>query len=213
MTLAHLPQRERRAPKNSGDSGARERVLALVTEIEGDDRLTLAADILSDIIAYQPADTRALTTAEMRALDRAGIREEDLVASGAPNASVKSALWERQAELDTYSVAEAASLLGVTTARIRQRCAAGTLFAWRLRDGWHLPTFQFPDGRELRGWATVAPAIAPGTPFIVAERVLTTPSPRLVVEGEYLAPFEWLAQGGAPETAAAAVDDALNRLP
>jgi hypothetical protein len=43
--------------------------------------------------------------------------------------------------------------------------------------------------------------------------VLTSPAPRLRVDGEALAPFEWLAQGGDPAAAAAAVDDALNRLP
>jgi len=71
----------------------------------------------------------------------------------------------------------------------------------------------FPDERELRGWATVARAIPRSTPLLLAERVLTSPAPRLRAEEEEFAPLEWLAQGGDPAAAAAAVDDALNRLP
>jgi hypothetical protein len=116
-------------------------------------------------------------------------------------------------EQQSCSVSEAAEMLGVTTARVRQRCAAGTLLAQRRSDGWHLPRFQFPDGREPHGWSAVARAVPPGTPLLLTERVLTSPAPRLRVDGEALAPFEWLAQGGDPAAAAAAVDDALNRLP
>ena len=94
-----------------------------------------------------------------------------------------------------------------------QRCAAGTLLAQRRSDGWHLPSFQFIDRREPHGWATVAPAIPRTVPLLLAERVLTSPSPRLRMDDEELSPLEWLIQGGDPNEAAAAVDDALHRLP
>lgn len=213
MSLAPLPRSEPRATSRAADRAARERVIALVTQLEGDDRLSLAEDMLTGILAFQSSDTRGLTRAELSALERAGVTEDALEAGVAPAASMKTALWEREAQADTCTATEAAQLLRVSTARIRQRCAAGTLLAQRRSDGWHLPLFQFPDGREPAGWATVAGAIPPGTPLLLAERVLTTPASRLVMDGEPVAPFEWLANGGNPDAAAYAVDDALNRLP
>jgi hypothetical protein len=215
MSIAHLPRARRgaaREPSAARDRAARNRVLALVTQID-DDRLDLAEEVLAGIVAHRPADTRGLTEAELAALARAGVDETALLSTAAPTATAKGRLWERQAEQDTRTVAEAAAMLGVTAARVRQRCAAGTLLAQRRSDGWHLPAFQFPDGREPRGWSAVAQAIPPGTPLLLAERVVTSPAPRLLVDGEALAPFEWLAQGGDPAAAAAAVDDALHRLP
>ncbi len=215
MSLAHLPSAPRVSPRgrrSAADRTARERVLALVTQIEGD-RLDLAEEMLAGIVAHQVTGTRGLTEAELAALARAGVDEAALASPSAPVASTRGRLWERHAEQDTCTVAEAAAMLGVTAARVRQRCAAGSLLAQRRSDGWHLPAFQFPDGREPRGWSTVAQAIPSGVPLLLVERVLTSPAPRLVQGDEALAPFEWLAQGGDPGIAATAVDEALNRLP
>lgn len=215
MSIAHLPRagrEEAREPRAARDRAVRKRVLALVTQI-GDDRLDLAEEVLTGIVSHRPADTRGLTQAELAALARAGVGEAALLAPTAPTATAKGRLWERQAEQDSCTVTEASAMLGVTAARVRQRCAAGTLLAQRRSDGWHLPTFQFPDGREANGWSTVAQAIPAGTPLLLAERVVTSPAPGLTIDDEALAPFEWLALGGDPAAAAAAVDDALHRLP
>lgn len=212
MSIAHLPQRGPRGPRVSRDRATRDRLLALVTQIEGDG-LDVAEEMLTGIVAHQRADTRGLTGAEVSALGRFGVSEAALQEPTALPATARGQLWERQMEQHSCTVSEAAEMLGVTAARVRQRCAAGTLLAQRRSDGWHLPRFQFPDGREPHGWSTVAQAIPPGTPLLLTERVLTSPSPRLRIRGEALAPFEWLAQGGNPAAAAEAVDDALNRLP
>lgn len=212
MSIAHLPQAAPRSHSPAQDRAARDRVIALVTQLDGD-RLDIAEEMLAEIVAHRRVDTRGLTGTELEALTRAGVDEAALLGTSAPVATLQGRLWERQAEDDSCTVSEAAAILGVTAARVRQRCAAGTLLAQRRSDGWHLPSFQFPDGREPRGWSTVAQAIPSGTPLLLAERVLTSPAPRLLVDGEQLAPFEWLAQGGDPGAAAAAVDDALNRLP
>ena len=212
MSITHLAEPTPRGPRSERDRDARERLRALVTQIAGD-RLDVAEDLLAGIVAHQQADTRRLTTAELSALGRFGVDEAALRAPSALPATARGQLWERQMEQQAYSVSEAAELLGVTAARVRQRCAAGTLLAQRRSDGWHLPRFQFPEGRELRGWSAVARAIPSGVPLLLVERVLTSPALRLRADGESIAPFEWLAQGGDPAAAAAAVDDALNRLP
>ncbi|MBK0418006.1 hypothetical protein JD276_03020 [Leucobacter sp. CSA1] len=212
MSIAQLPRPAGRDRRVGARRSERDRLVALVTQIE-DDRLDVAADLLAEIVAQQRRGTRSLTTSDLSALRRLGVHEADLSESTALPATVRSRLWERQFAEDSITVSEASERLGVTPARVRQRCAEGTLLAQRRSDGWHLPLFQFPEGREVRGWASVARSIPQGTPLLLVERVLTSPSPRLATDEEELAPLEWLAQGGDPSLAAAAVDDALNRLP
>lgn len=211
MSIAHLtPAAAAPAPQRTG--AARARLLDLVTHLDAE-RMDSAETLLSTLLAHQHADTRTLTETEVSALGRFGMSEGGLRAPDALRATAQGLLADRALADRSASVAEAAEMLGVTPARVRQRCAAGTLLAQRRSDGWHLPRFQFPEDREVPGWAAVATAIPHGTPLLFAERVLTSPSPALVTEGEELAPFEWLAQGGDPSAAAAAVDDALHRLP
>lgn len=212
MSIAQLPDRNVRDSIVSRDRGARDRIRALAGRIQGD-HLGVAELILETVVAHQQAGVRGLTGAETDSLARFGVFESDLTEPTALPASARGQLWEQEVTAHSFSVAETAVLLGVTPARIRQRCAAGTLVAQRRSDGWHLPRFQFPEDREVRGWATVAQSIERSTPSILVERVLTSPAPRLLVDGEELSPFDWLAQGGDPVIAAAAVDDALNRLP
>ncbi|PRI12032.1 hypothetical protein [Leucobacter massiliensis] len=211
MSIAEISGGRLRAQRSPG-GGARERLLALVTQIESDE-LPIAEEMLEGIVAHQRSGTRGLTAGEIAALARLGVDEAALTAPSALPAATRGLQWERQLERHAWSVSETAEALGVTPARVRQRCAAGTLLAQRRSDGWHLPRFQFPEGRELPGWSAVAAAVPPGAPLLLVERVLSSPSPRMRVEGEELAPLEWLAQGGDPAVAAAAVDDALNRLP
>ncbi|WP_024355879.1 hypothetical protein [Leucobacter chironomi] len=215
MSIAQLPARGPREGRDDRGGAAqprRDRLTALITQLE-DEHLDIAEELLADILAHQRADVRALTGAETAVLERLGVTEAEMQQPSSLPATRRSRLWERQQAERGLTVGEAAEMIGVTPARVRQRCAARTLLAQRRSDGWHLPSFQFLDGRELPGWSGVAPAIPAGTPLPLVERVLTSPAMRLRVDGEELAPFEWLAQGGDPALAAAAVDDALNRLP
>ncbi|MFD5600667.1 hypothetical protein ACFWHR_11510 [Leucobacter sp. NPDC058333] len=211
MSLAQLNPRRPTQAGTVGDA-ARDRLVSIVTHLDGD-RLESAEELLAGILAHQQADTRTLTGAEVSALARFGATEHELRAPSALPATTRGVLANQSLAARSATVTEAAELLGVTPARIRQRCAAGTLIAQRTSDGWHLPRFQFPEDRELRGWATVARAIPRGTPVLLAERVLTSPAPALRSGGEELAPFDWLVQGGDAAAAARAVDDALHRLP
>ncbi len=212
MSIAQLPDRARRSAGAAKDRGVRDRIRALAGRIEGA-HLTVVEEMLEAVVAHQQAGVRGLTTPEVDALARFGVSESDLRAPTALPATARGRLWEQEIAAHSFSVAETAALLGVTPARVRQRCAAGTLVAQRRSDGWHLPRFQFPEDREVRGWATVAQSVQRSTPMILVERVLTSPAPQLLVEGEEVSPFEWLGRGGDPAIAAAAVDDALNRLP
>ncbi|MBK0421338.1 hypothetical protein JD292_04530 [Leucobacter sp. CSA2] len=214
MSIAQLPGRA--APRNSraddAAAGSRERLLALVTRIDAE-RLDVAEELFEEILAHQEAGTGRLTVGEVDALARAGVSTAAIGAPTALPATTRGKLWERQMADRSATVSEVAEMLGVTAARIRQRCAAGTLIAQRRSDGWHLPRFQFPEDREPRGWSTVARSVPRTAPLLLVERVLTSPSAALVFEDEDLAPLDWLARGGDPAAAAIAVDDALNRLP
>lgn len=212
MSIAQLPDLSEGDSVVSKDRGARDRIRVLAGRIQGD-HLGVAELILETVVAHQQAGVRGLTVAETASLARFGVSEGDLIEPTSLPAIARGQLWEQEISAHSFSVSETAVLLGVTPARVRQRCAAGTLFAQRRSDGWHLPRFQFPEDREVRGWAMVAQSIERSTPSILVERVLTSPAPRLLVEAEELSPFDWLAQGGDPVIAAAAVDDALNRLP
>lgn len=213
MSIAQLPARSPREGRGAGTARpGRDRLTALITQLK-DDHIDIAAELLTDILAHQRADVRTLTEAETEVLARLDVTEAEIQQPSSLPASRRSRLWEQQHAERSLTVGEAAEMIGVTPARVRQRCAARTLLAQRRSDGWRLPSFQFLDGRELPGWSEVAAAIPAGTPLSLVERVLTSPAMRLRVDGEELAPFEWLAQGGDPALAAAAVDDALNRLP
>ena len=215
MSIAQLPSgraAERSVPGPAGVEAAQDRLRALVTRIS-EDRLDVAEAMLEDILAHQQTGTGRLSVGEVQVLARIGVSEEALAAPSALPATMRGRVRERQMADRSATVSEAATMLGVTAARVRQRCAAGTLLAQRRSDGWHLPLFQFPEDREPVGWSLVAKVIPLGTPLLLAERVLTSPEARLRIGDEEVAPLEWLAQGGDPELAAAAVDDALNRLP
>lgn len=212
MSIAHLTSASPRSSKPGSTARARDRLAALVTEL-APDHLDAAEQLLAEIVAHQEAGTRGLSMSEVSVLERLGVTDHELREPTALTGAMKGRVWGKQLAQQSVTVTEAAAMLGVTPARIRQRCAAGTLIAQRQSDGWYLPLFQFPDERELRGWASVARMIPRGTPLLLVERLLTSPAERLQVDGEELAPFEWLAQGGDPLAAAAAIDDGLNRLP
>lgn len=211
MSIAHLSPSPISAASRAGDP-TRKRLIDLVAHLDSS-RMDSAEALLSGLLAHQQAGTRALTETEVSALARFGVSEDALRRPDALEATTQGLMADQSLAARSATVAEAADMLGVTPARVRQRCAAGTLLAQRRSHGWHLPRFQFPEDRELPGWASVALVIPRGTPLLFAERVLTSPAPALLSDGEELAPFEWLAQGGDPQVAATAVDDALHRLP
>lgn len=212
MALAGIAPPESAEPPTPLTSAARERVLSLVERLPGED-LDAVADALTDLLEVRGPGLRGFTAPEVAGLAALGVGESALTGGPRISARLGTAVAERALERDALSAAEVAQVLGVSAARVRQRAAEGSLIARRTRAGWCFPALQFPDRRELPGWATVARACAPGTPLVLLERILTRPSPLLAIGDEELSPFDWLAQRGDPEAAAAAVDAALQRLP
>lgn len=212
MSIAQLTSTPPRSPHARRIEEERERVFALITRLEDQD-LGVAEEAISGILAHQQAGLRGLTVSELEELARIGVSEEELRTPSARTAITRGRLLEQDLERDTWTVSEVAAMLEVTAARIRQRCAAGTLIAQRRRDGWHLPRFQFPGDRELPGWSTIAQAIPVGTHLLAVERGLTTPMSRLQLDGADATIFAWLASGGEPGVASAALYDDLTLLP
>lgn len=99
---------------------------------------------------------------------------------------------------------EAAEMLGVTDARIRQRLKERTLFAIKDCGSWRLPVFQFAEGRELPGWGEVAQNLPPGiSPVTVAHWLLLPNVDLSVGEDETpTSPRAWLLEGRSPQSVA-----------
>ena len=106
---------------------------------------------------------------------------------------------------------QAAKLLGVSDARIRQRLQAGTLLAIKTGRAWKLPLFQFADGAELPGWGQVAQNLPVGVSPVAVESWLRLPNPDLVTgEDETpVSPRAWL-QEGRPAKAVASLAAGLS---
>lgn len=100
---------------------------------------------------------------------------------------------------DSADVAEVATTLRVTRARVRQRALERTLFAIRENDEWRFPRAQFVDGMPLRGISAVVSALAADLHPVAAWRFLTEPSPDLELVGKPVSPMTWLRSGGSPE--------------
>ncbi len=105
------------------------------------------------------------------------------------------------------SVTDAATLLGITPARVRQRVNASpqTLYGVKLSGEWRLPRFQFQIGRKrlVPDIEAVIQAIPEGLDAVSVVRWFTSPNPDLQIgDGEPLSPLDWLATGQEPRVAA-----------
>lgn len=97
---------------------------------------------------------------------------------------------------------EAASLLGVSESRVRQRVAQGTLYGVRVGRGRRLPRFQFAGGGPVPSVGAVLKELRQGVHPISVENWFTLPNPDLYLdedEEEPVSPREWLISGGSPE--------------
>lgn len=101
------------------------------------------------------------------------------------------------------TVAEAARLLGVNAARVRQRLGGPkrTLYGIKRDREWWLPRFQFAARGLVPGIAEVVAALDPGLHPVSVWRWFTTPSPDLRDEGGEcsLSPLDWLSAGYDPD--------------
>lgn len=100
---------------------------------------------------------------------------------------------------DSVDVAEAARILSVTPARVRQRAQERTLFALRVGEEWRFPRAQFADGMQLHGLAAVVRALPADLHPVAAWRFLNEPDPDLELDGTPVSPVAWLCSGGAAD--------------
>lgn len=189
-------------------------VLALVGELQNDEESLAAAEAaLRQILELRDHARRSLTAADASALARLGVAETALGTVPRFTASSATMFADRAGWQSALTVPEVARLLGVSTARVRQRVAERSLWARRDAAAWRIPAVQFVDGREAPGWAIAARAIPAACSYVAVERVLTEPAARLEADGTALSPLTWLANGGDPARAATVIGDALTRLP
>ena len=134
--------------------------------------------------------------------------ERALLESGgfdlSPTTTTERALWLTELAANyarlvaaSLSVPEAARLLAVDVSRVRQRLTDGTLFGFKIRRQWRLPSWQFVGDREVPGLADVLPGLPIKDPQSVTE-FFTTPNIDLSTDGEPLAPLQWLRAGRSP---------------
>jgi hypothetical protein len=104
---------------------------------------------------------------------------------------------------DSEDVAQVATRLGVTRARVRQRAAERTLLAIREDDAWRFPRAQFDAGAPIRGLPAVSLALPPDLHPVAVWAFLREPSTDLPVGERPASPLEWLRSGGSPDPVAA----------
>ncbi|MGC5163189.1 hypothetical protein ACLQ3J_10760 [Rhodococcus sp. DT1] len=92
----------------------------------------------------------------------------------------------------SLSVADAAERLGVTTARIRQRLADGTLWAFDSGRNRLLPPGQFTADGAVPHLEKILPLLGKELHPLTVQALLTTPQPALVVDGRPVSIVAWL---------------------
>lgn len=138
----------------------------------------------------------SFTETEAEVLAEAGVRLAGPAGDPAGlRARVAGRARAKQLVDEALSVDEAASLLGVSKARVRQRIAEGELVSIRLPEGHLLPRWQFVGNRVVPGLDSVASLCASLHPLEVAG-FMTRPNVDLVIDGAPVSPTEWLASGG-----------------
>lgn len=153
------------------------------------------------LAAVDPAST--FTAEESTILEQGGL---DLapMRPGEPDVQLRTATSLAVMEVKAAPVAEVATALSVTRARIRQRAVERTMYAVRVDDEWRFPRWQFDDaGQPLPGLGGVVSAFPLDVHPVAIERFMSEPSPDLEILDEAVSPIEWLRSGGDPEPIAA----------
>ncbi len=96
-----------------------------------------------------------------------------------------------------------AERLGVDASRVRQRIYARSLYAFKHRGGWLIPSFQIEVNGLVPGVETVVPKLSPALHPVAVSRWFTTLNADLVLDDEAVSPIAWLSSGGQPAVVAA----------
>jgi hypothetical protein len=97
---------------------------------------------------------------------------------------------------DSFTTAEAAETLGVTTSRVRQMLGTRALFGVKWKDGWRLPRFQFDGDHLVPHVGRIFPRLDPALDLIGVFNWFTFPNDDLR-DAAYreMSPRDWLIAG------------------
>lgn len=140
----------------------------------------------------------AFTADEVSVLRQGGL---DLAPRGEnePDIVLQTATALAVIETKAAPVAEVASALRVSRARVRQRVVERTLYAIRIDNEWRFPRWQFDElGQVVPGIAAVVSALPTSLHPVAVWRFMSEPDPDLEILGELLSPLQWLRAGGDP---------------
>ena len=99
---------------------------------------------------------------------------------------------------DSGTVREVASRIGRTEGRVRQMLRGHELFGIRDDDTWRVPWFQFDGDRPVRGLDRVIGALPGAMHPVAVFRLLTSPSPDLLIQDQPMSPLDRLRSGADP---------------
>jgi hypothetical protein len=145
--------------------------------------------------AEQPSEHRNDLTDEERAiLQRGGFDLE--VHDDAPDPYRRTQIKFATLIADSFTTAEAAETLRVTTSRIRQMLGTRALFGIKWKSGWRVPRFQFDGDRLVPHVSRVFPHLDPALDGIGIFNWFTFPNDDLR-DAAYreMSPRDWLIAG------------------
>lgn len=164
-----------------------------------DEVLDWLSDALERLPPRHAAPERDWTEPELAVLRGEGI---DAQAPPDRDVTADSARAYLRLLADSLSTGEAASRLGISDSRVRQRAAARQLYGLRVGGEWRFPSWQFMEHGMVPGLDRVLPRLAPTLHPLSVSGFLSTPQPELVIGARAVTPLRWLATGGDAEPVA-----------
>jgi hypothetical protein len=188
--------------KIAAPTGARGAPDALPSPAELGRRLAAIEMIASELAQGEiAAPAPPLTDLEARTLRAGGLDPAPLV-SAADAAPAHRTIAEYARLLhDSYSVEQAAALLGVNPSRVRQRLTGRprTLYGIKAGRSWRVPKFQFAGRQLVPGVERVVARLAPDLHPVAVHRWFTAPNPDLTAADTAMTPRDWLRVGNRVE--------------
>lgn len=161
-----------------------------VREVTGADfTRAFFAQIVHGLSASNPAEP-ALSEHDAAVLREAGFVTDPTAATAA---RLDRHIRMQNLVQDSLSVAQAAEHLGVTTARVRQRLADGTLWSFDSGSTRLLPRAQFAADGPVPHLDKVMPLFDRTLHPLTVQALLTEPQPSLTVEGRPVSIVQWLS--------------------
>lgn len=152
---------------------------------------------------HQNAAAAELSVHDAALYDEAGFAESPVAAAAA---TIDHERRMRALTRSALTAAEAADLLGVSPARIRQRTTTGSLWALKVANKLLLPRVQFTADGVVPHIDKILAAVPRGLHPLSVEGLLDTPHAELAVDGRPASIVQWLRSGGDPVEALAVLE-------